>query len=276
MNTLLKVTDLSIQFRQRDEVTEVVHGIDFEINRGERIALVGESGSGKSVTALAMGRLLPSEPNCKVSGSIRLNGQEILTLRGQSLQQHRGSGVAYIFQEPSTSLHPQYSVGEQLKEAIRLHQPKVKDTKRAIVEALHEVGIRNPEKRCRDYPFQMSGGMQQRVMIAMALACRPRLLIADEPTTALDVTIQAQILDLIKDLQSRHDMAVLLITHNFGIVDGFADRLLVMYRGDLVEEGKTREVLQEPNHPYTRGLISCIPRLGDNRKRLATSPVLDS
>ncbi len=276
MDPLLKVSDLRIQFCQREEVSEVVHGIDFEIKRGERVALVGESGSGKSVTALAMGRLLPRAPNCKVSGSIQLDGQEILTLKGHLLQQHRGGGVAYIFQEPSTSLHPQYSVGEQLREAIRLHQPSINDVKRAIVEALDEVGIRNPEKRCRDYPFQMSGGMQQRVMIAMALACRPKLLIADEPTTALDVTIQAQILELIKDLQSRHDMAVLLITHNFGIVDGFADRLLVMYRGDLVEEGKTTEVLQEPNHPYTRGLIGCIPKLGDKRKRLATSSILGS
>jgi len=276
MNKLLQVKDLSIGFRQRDQWSEVVHGVGFEIGSGERVALVGESGSGKSVTGLALGRLLPSPPICQVHGSIVLEGRNVMKLEGKLLRQHRGRGIAYVFQEPSTSLHPQYTVGEQLKEAIQLHQPDHRHHKDAMLEALEEVGIHDPENRCRDYPHELSGGMQQRVMIAMALACRPKLLVADEPTTALDVTIQAQILDLIKNLQTRHDMAVLLITHNFGIVDGFADRLLVMYRGEIVEQGKTGEVLQHAKHEYTRALIRCIPRLGVKRHRLMTNPTFNT
>lgn len=271
---LLDVSNLRIRFRQRRQIQEVVKGVSFSIRAGERVALVGESGSGKSVTALSLGRLLPPAPTCEVSGDIRLNGNDVMSLNGRDLRTHRGRGVAYIFQEPSSSLHPQYTVGEQIREAIRLHQPEVKDVKQAIIRALGEVGIRDPEQRYRSFPHEMSGGMQQRVMIAMALACRPKLLVADEPTTALDVTIQAQILELIRSLQDRSEMAVLLITHNFGIVDGFADRLLVMYRGNLVETGVTETVLQQPNHPYTQGLIRCIPRLGSRQRRLVTSNMM--
>jgi ABC-type dipeptide/oligopeptide/nickel transport system ATPase component len=271
MNKLLEVNDLRIEFQQRKGVHEVVHGISFDLNEGESVALVGESGSGKSVTALSIGALLPSKPACTVRGSILLEGDEMVDADAEFIRKHRGHGVAYIFQEPTTSLHPQFTVGEQLREVIALHQPEVKNRKQAIIDALDEVGIKDPHKRYKSYPFEMSGGMQQRVMIAMALACRAKLLVADEPTTALDVTIQAQILDLIQSLRKSHDMAVLLITHNFGIVDGFADRIMVMYRGDIVEQGKTSEVLGNPQHPYTKGLIGCIPRMGETRDRLVVS-----
>lgn len=271
MSKLLEIKNLRITFRQRERRTEVVHGINLELKEKETVALVGESGSGKSVTALSIARLLPPPPICELSGSILFNGEDLAALNTRQLRKFRGREVAYIFQEPSSSLHPQYTVGEQLREVIKLHQPEVKNRRKAIIEALEEVGIREPQKRYRDYPFQMSGGMQQRVMIAMALACRSKLLIADEPTTALDVTIQAQILELIKQVQQRYDMTVLLITHNFGIVDGFADRLLVMYRGDIVESGETGKVLRQPENPYTQGLINCIPRLGAKRHRLVTS-----
>jgi oligopeptide transport system ATP-binding protein len=271
MTRLLEVDDLRIEFKQRDEAHEVVHGISFSIDQGESVALVGESGSGKSVSALALGGLLPAHPACRLRGSIRLEGDEMIGASAATIRKHRGKGVAYIFQEPTTSLHPQFTVGTQIEEVIALHQPEVKNRKQAIIDALEEVGIQDPHKRYKSYPFEMSGGMQQRVMIAMALACRAKLLVADEPTTALDVTIQAQILELIQNLRKSHNMAVLLITHNFGIVDGFADRIMVMYRGDVVEQGMTHEVLRNPTHAYTKGLIGCIPRLGQRRDRLAIS-----
>lgn len=271
MSTLLQIKNLRIAFHNRNRRTEVVHGIDFCLNKGETVALVGESGSGKSVSALSIARLLPPPSICELSGSIRFEGEDLAAMEMRKVRKYRGKAIAYIFQEPSSSLHPQYTVGEQLREVIKLHQPEVKDRRKAIIEAFDEVGIRDPDKRYRDYPFQMSGGMQQRIMIAMALACRSKLLIADEPTTALDVTIQAQILDLIKQIQKRYNMTVMLITHNFGIVDGFADRLLVMYQGDIVEDGDTGSILREPKHPYTQGLINCIPRLGAKRERLVTS-----
>lgn len=271
MNKLLEIENLRISFQQRDQRTEVVRGINFELAQGETVALVGESGSGKSVTALSLARLLPPSPLCDVSGKIRFNGEDLLQLNSRAIRKYRGREIAYIFQEPSSSLHPQYTVGEQLREVLSLHQSEIKNQKKAIIDALDEVGIRNPDKRIRDYPYQMSGGMQQRVMIAMALACRPKLLVADEPTTALDVTIQAQILELIKKMQKSHQMTVLLITHNFGIVDGFAERLLVMYKGMIVESGNTTSILTNPEHPYTQGLINCIPRLGVKQRRLVTS-----
>jgi ABC-type dipeptide/oligopeptide/nickel transport system ATPase component len=271
MSKLLEIENLRIAFHNRNRRTEVVHGINFNLLKGETVALVGESGSGKSVSALSIARLLPPAPICELSGSIRFEGKDLAAMEMREVRKYRGRAIAYIFQEPSSSLHPQYTVGEQLREVIKLHQPEVKDRRKAIIEAFEEVGIRDPDKRYRDYPFQMSGGMQQRIMIAMALACRSKLLIADEPTTALDVTIQAQILELIKQIQKRYKMTVMLITHNFGIVDGFADRLLVMYQGDIVESGETRSVLRQPEHPYTQGLINCIPRLGAKRQRLVTS-----
>ena len=182
----------------------------------------------------------------------------------------RGKDIAYIFQEPSASLNPVFTVGGQIGEAVRLHFPEERDVTERVIEALRVVGIRDPERRYRDYPHQLSGGMNQRVMIAMALACRPRILIADEPTTALDVTIQAEIMRLLNDLKNTTSMSIVLITHNFGIVKGFGDRVVVMYQGRLVEQGKVSAVLEHPEHPYTRELIACIPRLGDQRKRLPT------
>jgi ABC-type dipeptide/oligopeptide/nickel transport system ATPase component len=265
---MLNVDNLTIRFHQAPR--PAVDGISFAIEKGETVAIVGESGSGKSVTALSLTRLLPAPPACNVSGSIRLDDRDLLALPGEQIRRVRGKEIAYIFQEPSTSLNPVFTVGSQIAEALQLHRPDITDRTAEIVRLLGLVGIQDPDKRHRDYPHQLSGGMQQRAMIAMALACRPRLLIADEPTTALDVTIQAQIIDLLKSLKNDFHMAVLLITHNFGIVSGFADRVLVMFRGKIVEEGPTRRVLAEPQHPYTRALIDCIPQLGKKKKRLTT------
>jgi len=234
------------------------------------VALVGESGSGKSVTALALTRLLPCPPARYVSGRIEFAGRDLLTVPEKELRAVRGKQIAYIFQEPSSSLNPVFTIGYQIREAIELHRPEVRDVRGEIVQALERVGIREPEKRLGDYPHQLSGGMQQRVMIAMALACQPHLLVADEPTTALDVTIQKQIMDLLKELKGSMNMALLLITHNFGLVAGFADRVLVMYRGKVVESGPTAEVLRNPQHPYTRALIDCVPKLGQKQRRLRT------
>ena len=267
---LLEVKNLRIIFESRAGKNEAVKGIDFSLNAGETLAVVGESGSGKSVTALSLSKLLPSAPACQVSGEIYLDGRDLLSLSEKELLQVRGSDIAYIFQEPSTSLNPFFSVGYQIAEAIKLHRPKVKDVKAEVIKTLEEVGIRMADKRYKDYPHQLSGGMQQRVMIAMGLSCHPQILVADEPTTALDVTIQAQIMDLMQKLKEEHNMSIILITHNFGIVDGFADKLIVMYRGKIVEAGETTEVLSNPQHPYTKALIACIPKLGGDHERLET------
>ena len=267
---LLSVEDLRIAFHGRDRVVEAVKGVSFTLEAGRTLAIVGESGSGKSVTALSLTRLLPEPPACRVSGAIRYGDREILSLGRRGLQAMRGKEIAYIFQEPSSSLNPVFTVGDQIAEAIRLHLPEVKDVEARVIEALRQVGIADPERRHAAYPHELSGGMQQRVMIAMALACRPRILVADEPTTALDVTIQKQIIDLLRDLRASAGMSVILITHNFGIVQGFADEVAVMYRGQIVETGPTEEVLRHPRHPYTRALIGCIPRLGARQNRLAT------
>ena len=268
---LLKVEDLKVRFRDRDHVHDAVGGIHFDVCAGETVAIVGESGSGKSVTAMALAGLLPSPPSCEVSGRVLYQGKDVLQMRGSDLRLLRGGQIAYVFQEPSSCLHPTYPVGRQIGEAVRIHQPSCRDIRSEVIRALDAVGIRDPESRLGDYPFQLSGGMQQRVMIAMALACGPKLLVADEPTTALDVTIQAQILDLLRVVRERTGMAVLMITHNFGIVDGFADRLLVMHRGTIVERGDVRTVLRQPSHAYTQALIRCIPRMGARRERLETS-----
>ncbi|MGB0371249.1 MAG: oligopeptide/dipeptide ABC transporter ATP-binding protein [Opitutales bacterium] len=267
---LLTIEDLRIRFRDRDRVNEAVKGINFELQKGETLAVVGESGSGKSVSAMSITKLLPAPPACEITGKIEFEGRNMLELSKNDLRSIRGKDIAYIFQEPSSSLNPYMRVSDQIGEAIKLHRPDVKDVRGKIIETLDLVGIRDAAKRYRDYPHQMSGGMKQRVMIAMALVCEPKILIADEPTTALDVTIQAQILDLMAELKSRLDMSIILITHNFGIVDGFADRLVVMFRGNIVEFGKTEEVLQNPQHPYTKALIDCIPKLGTKQERLAT------
>jgi ABC-type dipeptide/oligopeptide/nickel transport system ATPase component len=257
---LLRVENLGIEFGPADDPLRAVAGISFEMAKGETLAVVGESGSGKSVTALALTRLLPPPPTCRVSG--RIDGRDLLTLPERELRAVRGKGIAYVFQEPSSSLNPVFTIGFQIREAIELHRPDVTDVQDEIVRALDTVGIRQPRERLGDYPHQLSGGMQQRVMIAMALACQPTLLVADEPTTALDVTIQKQI------MKQKTGMTIMLITHNFGLVAGFADRVAVMFRGKIVESGATAEVLRNPRHPYTQALIACVPRLGQRERRL--------
>ena len=271
MSKLLTVEQLKIGFGSGDSMNEVVHGIDFDIEAGgETVAILGESGSGKSVSCLALTRLLPTDANCSVSGSIIFDGNDVLSLEDSALRKIRGGGIAYIFQEPSASLNPVFTIGFQIAEAVRLHRPDISDFEGRVIELLELVGIREAKLRYRSYPHELSGGMQQRVVIAMALACEPKLLVADEPTTALDVTIQAQILDLLRKLRSQLGMSILLITHNFGIVKGFADRVLVMYRGNIVESGSVETILSNPQHPYTKALIACIPKLGDRRERLTT------
>lgn len=267
---LLEVQNLQICFNSRDIKTEAVKGVSFSLDKGETLAIVGESGSGKSVTSMALTRLLPAEPMCSVRGKAYLDGVNLLDLSSKEMRRVRGKEIAYIFQEPSTSLNPYFSVGSQIAEALRAHRNDVKDVWGEVVSLLEQVGIRDAKERCRDYPHHMSGGMKQRVMIAIALACQPRILVADEPTTALDVTIEAQIIDLLRDLRKKTDMSIILITHNFGIVDGFADKLAIMYRGEIVEAGPTEEILLNPKHEYTKSLIRCIPRIGANRTRLST------
>lgn len=267
---LLDVNNLNITFGKGDHANHAVKGISFTIHKGETVAVVGESGSGKSVTAMSLTRLLPESSHCRIDGRIQLEDQNVIDLDARSLRKIRGGKIAYIFQEPSTSLNPVYTIGYQIEEALELHRPDVSDQQAECEKLLDSVGIKNPKQTLRDYPHQLSGGMQQRAMIAMALACQPKLLVADEPTTALDVTIQAQIIELLKKLKKEQDMSIMLITHNFGIVSGFADRVIVMFRGEIVEEGPTSEVLKHPQHPYTKALIDCIPKLGKKQDRLTT------
>ena len=267
---LLRVEDLRIEFGPTDDPVKAVDGISFGMAAGETLAVVGESGSGKSVSALALTRLLAAPPARYMSGRIEFEGRDVLTLPENQLRRLRGKQIAYIFQEPGSSLNPVFTIGYQIREAIELHRPDVRDVTGEIVRALERVGIREPASRLNDYPHQLSGGMQQRVMIAMALACQPKLLVADEPTTALDVTIQKQIMDLLRDLKGSNNMAILLITHNFGLIADFADRVAVMFRGKIVETGPTAEILRNPQHPYTQALIECVPKLGQKQHRLKT------
>ena len=267
---MLKIENLQIGFTTPHGISPALKGVSLEIGRGETLAIVGESGSGKSVTALAITRLLPIPPAVYQSGSITFDGRDLLTASDAELRKVRGGKIAYIFQEPSTSLNPVYSIRSQMAEMIELHRPDVMDIDTEIIRWLDAVGIVDPATRLHDYPHQLSGGMQQRVMIAMALSARPDLLIADEPTTALDVTIQKQILDKLRELQRDLNMAVMLITHNFAIIRGLARNVAVMYRGEIVEYGETEQVLSNPQHPYTKALIACIPRLGDHKHRLPT------
>jgi ABC-type dipeptide/oligopeptide/nickel transport system ATPase component len=267
---LLEVENLSINFRTENGLVEAVKRVSLSLEHGGSLAIVGESGSGKSVTALSLARLLPTPPAEFSSGSIRFEGRDILAMSPAELRAVRGGGIAYVFQEPATSLNPVYTIRSQIAEGIRLHRPDVENLDAEVAKWLGAVGIVDPEKRMRDYPHQLSGGMQQRAMIAMALACRPRLLVADEPTTALDVTIQAQILAELRRLRAEFDMALILITHNFGIIRGLCDRVAVMFRGEIVETGETESVLENPQHPYTKALIACVPRLGTKQRRLRT------
>lgn len=268
--SLLEIRDLSINFRTEHGVTEAVKHVSLSMKEGSSLAIVGESGSGKSVTALSLTRLLPSPPALYAGGDIFFKGENVLTMPPDRLRKIRGGGIAYIFQEPSTSLNPVYSIRSQIAEAIRLHRPEVKDVDAEIIHWLKTVGIVDPEKRMHDYPHQLSGGMQQRAMIAMALSCRPSLLVADEPTTALDVTIQAQILAELKRLRAEFNMSLILITHNIAITQGLCDRMAVMFRGEVVEYGDTQSILRSPQHEYTKALMACIPRLGSKEKRLKT------
>ena len=270
MPALLDIRNLVIHFETETGTVEAVKGINLSVAQGETLAIVGESGSGKSVTGLALTRLLPEPPARYVSGEILLEGRDVLKMKPSELRAIRGKKIAYVFQEPSTSLNPVFTIRSQIAEAIRLHRPEVTDIDAEIVKYLDLVGIVNPAQRMRDYPHQLSGGMQQRAMIAMALSCQPDLLVADEPTTALDVTIQAQIIEQMKEIKARLGMAIILITHNFGIIGGIAERVAVMFRGRVVEEGPTHEVLHNPQHPYTRALIDCIPQPGQKRHRLTT------
>ena len=267
---LLKVQDLGVTFRSSGKETMASANVSFELRQGEVLAVVGESGSGKSVSALALTRLLPGEPTCTITGKAWLDGRDLLALNETEISKVRGKEIAYVFQDPGTSLNPVYTIGFQIGEAVRIHDHSITDVDAAVIKALEEVHINDPRKVANQYPHELSGGMQQRAMIAMALACNPRILIADEPTTALDVTIQKEIMDLLGRLRKDRGMSILLITHNFGIVANFADHVQVMRHGRVVESGTAENVMNHPTDPYTKGLIACIPRLGQRRHRLTT------
>ena len=261
MPHLLEVENLHTHFPTRAGLVRSVDDVSFYIDEGELMGLVGESGCGKSITALSIMRLI-APPGKIVAGSIRFRCEELTTASTDRLREIRGNDIAMIFQDPMTSLNPVYTVGEQIAEALRLHRRlDRKKAWEAAIEAMREVSIPSPERRVSDYPHQLSGGMRQRVMIAMALACDPELLIADEPTTALDVTIQAQILELLDHLRKTRKLAVLLITHDLGVVAEVADRVCVMYTGKIVEESEVDEIFREPKHPYTQGLLRSVPKL---------------
>ena len=268
---LLEIKNLTMDFGAGAAALRAVDGVSLTIGAGETVCLVGESGCGKSVTALSVAQLVPSPPAHYVGGEILLNGRDTIKMSRAELQQIRGGVVSYVFQDPGASLNPVFRIGSQIMESLKLHRPeKAQDAE--VIRLLKLVGIPAPESRLRNYPFEMSGGMQQRVMIAMALASEPRLLVADEPTTALDVTIQAQILDLLRELKQRLGMAILLITHNLGIVGDMADRVAVMYAGQIVELAPARELLLRPLHPYTRALIQSVPKLAGGARRLSAIP----
>jgi peptide/nickel transport system ATP-binding protein len=275
---LLEVENLQTHFRTPDGINRAVDGLSFHVNAGETVAIVGESGCGKSVTSMSILRLI-QEPPGKVAGSVRFNGRDLLTLSDKEMRAIRGNEISMIFQEPMTSLNPVLTVGRQIGETLRLHQGLTKQqAEERSIEMLRLVGIPAPERRVREYPHQLSGGMRQRVMIAMALACNPKLLIADEPTTALDVTIQAQILDLMRDLKHRVGAAIVLITHDLGVVAEVAERVVVMYAGRKVEEAEVGKLFRNPRHPYTQGLLGSVPKLGSSltgeETRLAEIPGL--
>ncbi len=270
---LVTIQGLSVEFYTEEGIARVVQDVSFNIERGQCYALVGESGCGKSVTALSIMRLIPDPPGRVTAGTVYFNGRDIYKLSEKQMRRIRGKEVSMIFQEPMTSLNPVYTVGDQVVEAIMLHQKKSYD--QAWVDAaemLRKVGIADPEQRAGEYPHQMSGGMRQRVMIAMAMSCRPDLLIADEPTTALDVTTQAQILDLLDSVKDQTNTSILLITHDLGVVAERADKVAVMYASRIVEKADSDDLFAEPLHPYTRGLLDSLPKLSQRPKRLVTIP----
>jgi len=268
---LLEIKNLKMDFGKNADALRAVDGVSFNIGAGETVCLVGESGCGKTVTALSIARLVPAPPANYVGGEILLNGRDVLKMSGSELRSIRGGVVSYVFQDPGASLNPVFRIGNQIKESLKLHKPE-KATNEEVIRLLKLVGIPAPESRIKNYPFEMSGGMQQRVMIAMALASEPKLLVADEPTTALDVTIQAQILELLSELKQRLGMAILLITHNLGIVGDMADRVAVMYAGQIVELSPAKELLRRPLHPYTKALMASVPKLHGTADRLSAIP----
>ena len=269
---LLDVRGLTTSFHTRDGVVRAVTGVDLHVNRGEILGLVGESGCGKSVTSLSLMRLI-ARPGRIEAGEVIFDGTDLLKLPEKRMREIRGNRVSMIFQQPTSSLNPVYSVGHQLGEVLELHRNMKKRAARdRSLELLRMVGIPDPKRRLSAYPHELSGGMAQRVMIAMALACEPELLIADEPTTALDVTIQAQILDLMRGLQADTGTAIILITHDLGVVAEMCDRVAVMYAGEIVEQASVQNLFADPQHPYTRGLIGSVPTLGEVREELATIP----
>ena len=268
MPPLLQVNNLQTFFFTNEGLVKAISGIDFHIDAGETLALVGESGCGKSMTALSLLRLVP-EPGRIVEGEIRFNGKDLLRMPLEEMRRVRGNRISMIFQEPMTSLNPVFRIGDQIAEVLLLHKGRSRqEALETAVDLMHQVGIPAPRERLKDFPHQLSGGMRQRVMIAMALACNPQLLIADEPTTALDVTIQAQILELLARLKSERGMATLMITHDLGIVAKTADRVAIMYAGRMLEVASVQELFANPLHPYTLGLLACIPRVGEKRHRL--------
>jgi oligopeptide/dipeptide ABC transporter ATP-binding protein len=259
-DTIVSVENLKTYFYTEDGTVPAIDGVSFEVRKGETLAIVGESGSGKSVTSLSIMRLIPTPPGKILDGDIKFNGESLLTKSDKEMRAIRGNRISMIFQEPMTSLNPVYKVGDQISETIMLHQKK--NRKEALAEAvnlLNLVGIPEPERRINQYPHELSGGMRQRVMIAIALACHPELLIADEPTTALDVTIQNQILQLMKRLKEKSNMSIMLITHDLGVVAEMADRVVVMYSGQVVEQGDVYTIFENPKHPYTEGLLKSMP-----------------
>ncbi|HBK08081.1 MAG TPA: peptide ABC transporter ATP-binding protein [Acetobacteraceae bacterium] len=271
--SLLEVRDLATSFRTSSGEVTAIEDVSFTLEKGEILGIVGESGSGKSVTALAIMGLLPRPPARILGGTINFEGQDLLKLSDRSMQRLRGPGIAMVFQEPMTSLNPVFTIGEQIMETIQAHEDLSQRARFArAVEMLDKVGIPSASARMTDYPHQLSGGQRQRVMLAMALVCRPRILIADEPTTALDVTIQAQILELLMDLRDELGMAILMITHNMGVIAETADRVMVMYAGRMVEQAPVTRLFDRPLHPYTRGLLSCVPTLDQDQDRLVAIP----
>ena len=270
MDSLLSVNGLQVQFQTKKGINTAVDGISFSVGKAEILGIVGESGCGKSVTSLSILQLLGT--NARISqGSIQLEGKELLSLTEDEMCKIRGNDIAMIFQDPMTALNPTMTIGDQLTEPLVIHQGyKKKDARKEAIEVLKKVGIAAPEKRMKEYPHQLSGGMRQRVMIAMAVSCAPKLLIADEPTTALDVTIQAQILELMLELREKMNTAVILITHDMGVVAETADNILVLYAGKVVEYGSVKEIFNAPKHPYTRGLLSSIPPLEEDVEELNT------
>jgi oligopeptide/dipeptide ABC transporter ATP-binding protein len=271
--SLLEVRGLTTVFKTASGEVTAVEDVTFEVDTGEILGIVGESGSGKSVTALTIMGLLPQPPARVAAGEVVFANQTLTKMSDARMQKIRGPGIAMVFQEPMTSLNPVFSVGEQIMETVRAHEHLSQRALRdRAVQMLEKVGIPSPAHRMSDYPHQLSGGQRQRVMIAMALACNPKLLIADEPTTALDVTIQAQILDLLMDLRDEFGMALIIITHNMGVIAETADRALVMYAGRIVEEASVAQLFDQPLHPYTRGLLACVPSVSQDLDRLVAIP----